>query len=155
MSVCLSRTPTGDLARNQDVCPGWKSNPWPFDLQAGTQSTEAHQQGQNFLKKRNFIYLVKSVLCFPTPCTINSQPRCCCSWENPSLLTSSRKVLKIREKTLHCKTRKCSHKERPLYDILIGINVARLNINGGSSEEDNILNNWIGRLLNNKISLKG
>ena len=37
---------TGDLARNSGMCPrrGW--NQRPFDLQAGSQSTELHQPGQ-------------------------------------------------------------------------------------------------------------
>ena len=34
---------TGDLAHNPGMCPDWESNPRPFDLQGGTQSTEPHQ----------------------------------------------------------------------------------------------------------------
>ena len=40
--------PTGDLARNPGMCPDWESNQRPFGLQAGTQSTEPHQQGLSF-----------------------------------------------------------------------------------------------------------
>ena len=36
---------TGDLAQNPVMCPDWKSNLWPFGLQAITQSTEPHQPG--------------------------------------------------------------------------------------------------------------
>ena len=39
--------PTGDLARNPDVCPDWESNRGPFVSQASTQSTEPHQRGQD------------------------------------------------------------------------------------------------------------
>ena len=35
----------GDLAHNPGMCPDWESNRRPFDLQAGTQSTESHQPG--------------------------------------------------------------------------------------------------------------
>ena len=38
---------TGDLAHNPGMCPDWDSNQRPFDLQAGTHSTEPHQPGQN------------------------------------------------------------------------------------------------------------
>ena len=37
--------PTGNLARNPDMCPDWESNQQPFGLQASTQSTELHQSG--------------------------------------------------------------------------------------------------------------
>ena len=37
---CLSHT---DLAHSPAMCPDWESNRWPFDSQAGTQSTEPHQ----------------------------------------------------------------------------------------------------------------
>ena len=40
--------PTGDLAHNPGMSPGWESNWWPFGLQAGTQSTEPHQPGSNY-----------------------------------------------------------------------------------------------------------
>ena len=40
--------PTGDLSCNPGMCPGWESNQRPFDLQAGTQSTEPHQPGLGF-----------------------------------------------------------------------------------------------------------
>ena len=39
--------PTGDLACNPGMCPDWESNQQPFGSQAGTQSTEPHQPGQN------------------------------------------------------------------------------------------------------------
>ena len=38
--------PTGDPADNPGMCPDWESNRWPFGSQAGTQSTEPHQPGQ-------------------------------------------------------------------------------------------------------------
>ena len=38
--------PTGDMAQNPGMCPDWELNWRPFGLQAGTQSTEPHQQGQ-------------------------------------------------------------------------------------------------------------
>ena len=38
--------PTGDLACNPGMCPDWESNGQPFGSQAGTQSTEPHQPGQ-------------------------------------------------------------------------------------------------------------
>ena len=41
----------GDLAHNPGMCPDWESNQWPFDLQAGTQSTEPHQPGHYFIFK--------------------------------------------------------------------------------------------------------
>ena len=37
--------PSGDLAHNLGICPGWESNWQPFSQQAGTQSTEPHQPG--------------------------------------------------------------------------------------------------------------
>ena len=45
ISVWLPLTwpPTGDLAHNPGMCPGWESNWRPFGSQAGTQSTEPHQ----------------------------------------------------------------------------------------------------------------
>ena len=47
MYDCPSRvSPTGDLARNPDMCPDWESNQSPSCLQAGTQSTEPHRPGQ-------------------------------------------------------------------------------------------------------------
>ena len=32
-------------APNPDMCPDWEWNQQPFDMQAGTQSTEPHQAG--------------------------------------------------------------------------------------------------------------
>ena len=47
--VVASHVPlTGDLARNPGMCPDWELNWRPFDLQAGTQSTEPHQPGLIF-----------------------------------------------------------------------------------------------------------
>ena len=48
MCGCLSRTPTGYLVCNTGICPDWESNQQPFGLQAGAQSTEPHQPGQQF-----------------------------------------------------------------------------------------------------------
>ena len=46
--VVASRVPsTGDLAHNLGTCPDWESKWQPFGSQAGTQSTEPHQPGQN------------------------------------------------------------------------------------------------------------
>ena len=40
--------PTGDLTCNPGMCPDWASNQGgPFGSQAGVQSTEPHQPGQN------------------------------------------------------------------------------------------------------------
>ena len=45
--VVASHTPsTGELACNPDVCPDGELNGRPFGSQAGTQSTEPHQPGQ-------------------------------------------------------------------------------------------------------------
>ena len=47
--VVASRAPpTGDLAHNPGMYPDWELNLWPFDSQAGTESTEPHQPGQLF-----------------------------------------------------------------------------------------------------------
>ena len=46
-SVASCAPPTGeDLARNPGMCPDWESNPQPYSLQAGAQSTEQHHPGQ-------------------------------------------------------------------------------------------------------------
>ena len=45
--VASHASPNRDLARNPGMCPDWESNQRPFCLQAGTQSTEPHQLGQN------------------------------------------------------------------------------------------------------------
>ena len=37
---------TGDLAHNTCMCPDWELNQQSFGPQAGTQSTEPHQPGQ-------------------------------------------------------------------------------------------------------------
>ena len=44
--VASHMSPTGDLARNPDMCPDWEFNQRPFGSQAGTQSTEPHQPGE-------------------------------------------------------------------------------------------------------------
>ena len=44
--VASRASPTGDLARTPGMCPDWEWNRRPFDLQAGTQSTEPQQLGQ-------------------------------------------------------------------------------------------------------------
>ena len=41
--------PTGGLALDPGLCPGWESNLRPFGLQAGAQSTEPHQPGPSSL----------------------------------------------------------------------------------------------------------
>ena len=41
--------PTGDLACNTGIRPDWELNWLPFGSQAGTQSTEPHQQGHYIL----------------------------------------------------------------------------------------------------------
>ena len=47
--VVVSHTPPiRDLACNPGMCPDRESNQRPFDLQAGTQSTEPHQPGLKF-----------------------------------------------------------------------------------------------------------
>ena len=47
---------SGELTLNPGMCPDQKFNHRPFGLQAGTQSTEPHQQGQYiwFLKGKVF-----------------------------------------------------------------------------------------------------
>ena len=40
--------PTGDLACNPGMCPGWECNQLPFGSQAQAQSTELHQPGFNY-----------------------------------------------------------------------------------------------------------
>ena len=48
--VVASHAPsTRDLACNPGTCPDWESNRRPFGLQAGTQSTDPHQAGQDFI----------------------------------------------------------------------------------------------------------
>ena len=46
--VASHTPPTGDLARNQGMCPDWDPNRQPFGLQARTQSPEPHQPGQKY-----------------------------------------------------------------------------------------------------------
>ena len=45
--------PSGDLACNPGMCPDWESNQGPFNLQAGTQSTEPHQSGHHCCLLKN------------------------------------------------------------------------------------------------------
>ena len=47
--VVASHMPlTRDLAHNSGMCPDWELNQQPFGSQAGVQSTEAHEPGQEF-----------------------------------------------------------------------------------------------------------
>ena len=48
-TVASHTPPTGDLARNTGLCPDWELNQRPFGSQAGTESTEPHQLGPDFL----------------------------------------------------------------------------------------------------------
>ena len=50
--VASRAPPTGDRACDPGMCPDWELNQQPFRLQAGTQSTEPHQPGQN--KQKSF-----------------------------------------------------------------------------------------------------
>ena len=43
--VASHAPPTGDLAHNPGLCPGWELSRQPFGWQAGTQSTDPHQPG--------------------------------------------------------------------------------------------------------------
>ena len=45
-SVASLMPPTGDLACIPDMCPDQELNQQPFGSQAGAQSTEPHQPGQ-------------------------------------------------------------------------------------------------------------
>ena len=47
--VASRASSTGDLTHNPGMCPDWELNWWPFGSQAGTQSTEPHQPGQEVL----------------------------------------------------------------------------------------------------------
>ena len=47
--VASHMPPTGDLARNQGMCPNWEWYQQPFDLQAGAQSTELHQPEPQYI----------------------------------------------------------------------------------------------------------
>ena len=64
MYCYLSRAPYWgpDLSCNPGMCPDWESNQRPLGLQAGTQSTEPHQPGQekiflNHLSSKKFVFL--------------------------------------------------------------------------------------------------
>lgn len=65
------------------------------------------------LKKRKILSIFQWVFAF-LYLDLLTQPRGCCSWENPSMLTSSRKVLKIRQKTT-AKPLKLSQRETTLW----------------------------------------
>ena len=92
--VASHTPPTGDLAHNPDLCPDWELNQRPFGLQAGTQSTELHQQGrEESFGTCLFLFIVDtitdvphclpsvlfpSVPALPTP---RPSPHCClCPW---------------------------------------------------------------------------
>ena len=45
--VASQAPPPGDLAVNPSTCPDWELNQGPLSSQAGTQSTEPHQPGQD------------------------------------------------------------------------------------------------------------
>ena len=54
MCGCPSCAPSWGPTHNPGTYPDWESNQQPFGLQAGTQSTEPHQPGQQVksFKKR-------------------------------------------------------------------------------------------------------
>ena len=47
--LSLARPQLGTWLATQGMCPDWESNQQPFGSQAGTQSTEPHQPGQERL----------------------------------------------------------------------------------------------------------
>ena len=47
--VAFWAPPTGDPAHNPGMCPDWESYQWPSGSQAGTQSSEPHQPGQDYV----------------------------------------------------------------------------------------------------------
>ena len=49
--VASHAPPTEDLDRNPGMCPDWEWNQQPFGWEAGAQSTEPHQPGQNSIVK--------------------------------------------------------------------------------------------------------
>ena len=53
--VASCAPPAGDLAHNPGMYPDWELNQWSFGLQAGAQSTEPHQPGQQFKTCELFI----------------------------------------------------------------------------------------------------
>lgn len=63
----------------------------------------------------------------------------------PSIADLIQKSIENKTENTHCKTVRCSHKERLLYALLIETPFARLNINGESSEEENFLNDQRNR----------
>ena len=48
--------PTGDLARNPDMCPDWESSQRSFGLQAGAQSTKPYKQGLLFFPEEQIVW---------------------------------------------------------------------------------------------------
>ena len=75
--VASHMPPFGDLTHNPGLCSDWELNQWPLGLQAGTQSTEPHQPGQDkfsfacgcsvvpalFVEKIVFTPCIASILC--------------------------------------------------------------------------------------------
>ena len=59
--VASCKPPTGDLARNPDLCPDWESNWQPFSLQARTQSTDLHQPRLFIFSNSYLLLLVKQL----------------------------------------------------------------------------------------------
>ena len=57
-SVASYSPPTGNLAHNPGMYPGWESNWQRFGLQAGTQSTKPRQPGLN----RHFFLALKHTI---------------------------------------------------------------------------------------------
>ena len=78
--------PTGDLACNPGMCPGWESNWQPFGSQAWAQSTELHQPGLYFIFEKN---LMSPHLPITQVSTFNSRPISLYFYLYPLLLTPS------------------------------------------------------------------
>ena len=58
---------TGDLACNIDMCPDWESIQRPLGSQAGAQSTELHQPGQDILETHslyNNVHIVNNAVMY-------------------------------------------------------------------------------------------
>ena len=49
MGLPFAKPPTRDLASSPGMCPDWELNQRPFGSQTGTQSTEPHQQGWQYV----------------------------------------------------------------------------------------------------------
>ena len=67
-----------DLACNWGMCPDWESNWWPFGLQAGTQSTEPHQPGQELVFK-NDCQTGEGQAALPTSLSKEAASTCLCT----------------------------------------------------------------------------